>query len=379
MTGNAPSAIPGLTYTNERNPAIPWSVHVVKVDRTNPQFAILTSHAGGGALGMSPLRQQIAAVSSDSGQVVAAINGGFYLREQAFAGCPRGLQVINREVLSAPNGNATFWIDVLREPHLANVHSQFLVALPDGTVIRFEVNGPPADHVAMLYTPAIGSAITNRNGRDLVLESAEGRRWLPLQLNRTCVARVREEKPGGNTGVPTNGMVLSIGRQLLRRFDSVKAGSLLRLSTECSPRLTGVQAALSGGPALVLGGKRRKVRASIDDPYELSSMLERHPRTAFGWNERCYFLVVVDGRQRDLSVGMTLEELSAYMVKLGCEEALNLDGGGSSTLWFNGEVCNEPCDGYERPVANGLLVVLQQSARREFSRSASNGAGPGTP
>jgi hypothetical protein len=285
------------------------------------------------------------------------------------------LQVINREVLTAPNGSPTFWIDVLREPHLANVHSQFRVTATEGNSFPFELNGPLADDLVVLYTPAIGTTTKTPKGRELVLEAAEGSRWLPLQLNRTYTARVREENLEGNSPLTTDCMVLSIGRQMLRQFAAVKPGSVLQISTACSPTLTGVQAALSGGPALVLEGKRQKVRASIDDAYELSSMVERHPRTAFGWNERCFFLVVVDGRQRDLSVGMTLDELSAYLLKLGCKMALNLDGGGSSTLWFDGEVRNEPCDGYERAVANGLLVGVRQGARDKVNGSSSNQAG----
>jgi len=66
---------------------------------------------------------------------------------------------------------------------------------------------------------------------------------------------------------------------------------------------------------------------------------------------------VVDGRQRDLSAGMTLDELARHLVGLGCLEAMNLDGGGSTTLWFDGQVRNRPCDGYERTVANSVLVV----------------------
>jgi len=86
-------------------------------------------------------------------------------------------------------------------------------------------------------------------------------------------------------------------------------------------------------------------------------MIERHPRTAIGWNQQCFFLVEVDGRQRDLSVGMTLDELSRFLLKLGCEDLLNLDGGGSATLWCEGQVRNSPCDGHERPIANSLIVV----------------------
>ena len=90
-------------------------------------------------------------------------------------------------------------------------------------------------------------------------------------------------------------------------------------------------------------------------------MFERHPRTAIGWSKDWFFLVVVDGRQPELSDGMTIDELSTYLVKLGCNEALNLDGGGSSTLWYDGDVRNSPCDHYERTIANSLVVVREKS------------------
>ena len=66
-------------------------------------------------------------------------------------------------------------------------------------------------------------------------------------------------------------------------------------------------------------------------------------------NKEFFFMVEVDGRQSQLSVGMSLPELAAYMAKLGCEQALNLDGGGSATLWAMGNVMNSPSEGRERP------------------------------
>ena len=68
-------------------------------------------------------------------------------------------------------------------------------------------------------------------------------------------------------------------------------------------------------------------------------------------------MVEVDGRQKGLSAGMTLDELSNFLVKLGCQDAINLDGGGSATLWYAGSVRNSPCDRAERDIANGLVVV----------------------
>ena len=114
---------------------------------------------------------------------------------------------------------------------------------------------------------------------------------------------------------------------------------------------------------LVRNGKRQRITKPSAESYEFSSMMERHPRTAIGWNQGYFFLVEVDGRQKNLSVGMTLDELSAYLVKLGCEEAMNLDGGGSATLWYNGKVQNNPCDGQERPIANSLIVVRRNSSK----------------
>jgi exopolysaccharide biosynthesis protein len=54
---------------------------------------------------------------------------------------------------------------------------------------------------------------------------------------------------------------------------------------------------------------------------------------------------------------MTLDELGKWLTDLGCKEAMNLDGGGSATLWYNGEVRNNPADRVEREIANCLVVV----------------------
>jgi exopolysaccharide biosynthesis protein len=89
-------------------------------------------------------------------------------------------------------------------------------------------------------------------------------------------------------------------------------------------------------------------------------MREDHPRAAIGWNEKYFYLVEVDGRQKHLSVGMTLDDLAKWLMKLGCTEAMNFDGGGSATLWFDGQVRNSPCDRMEREIANCLVIVRKK-------------------
>jgi exopolysaccharide biosynthesis protein len=59
---------------------------------------------------------------------------------------------------------------------------------------------------------------------------------------------------------------------------------------------------------------------------------------------------------------MTFSELATYMLSKGCDEAINLDGGGSATLWVYGHVMNNPSEGKERPAANALLVVRKDAA-----------------
>ena len=59
---------------------------------------------------------------------------------------------------------------------------------------------------------------------------------------------------------------------------------------------------------------------------------------------------------------MTFPELAAYLVKLGCTEAINLDGGGSATLWVYGNIMNSPSEGRPRPAANALVILRQEKA-----------------
>jgi exopolysaccharide biosynthesis protein len=84
-----------------------------------------------------------------------------------------------------------------------------------------------------------------------------------------------------------------------------------------------------------------------------------HPRTAVGLSKdrRQLILLVADGRQERVP-GPTLTELAALMVEAGACTAVNLDGGGSSTLWLRDGVVNQPSDGVERNVANHLGVLV---------------------
>jgi hypothetical protein len=110
----------------------------------------------------------------------------------------------------------------------------------------------------------------------------------------------------------------------------------------------------------VVSGKPQLVRAGTAGTNYPDAVLcgARHPRTAVGLSAdgKKLYLAVVDGRST-ASVGMTCVELAATMKSLGAHEALNLDGGGSSTMYLRGRgVVNRPSDGSERVVANHLGI-----------------------
>ena len=160
-------------------------------------------------------------------------------------------------------------------------------------------------------------------------------------------------------------MVLSIAPRLFPDVPDVQPGAILEISTRTTPDLTGVSAAIGGGPAIIQNGKPFSVRTAPPEAgrnYSERSKYERHPRSAIGWSSTHVYLVTVDGRQPGLSVGMKLAELGEFMKKeLGCTDAMNLDGGKSAQLWFKGQLVNNAQVG-EDPIANSLLVIRKASA-----------------
>jgi exopolysaccharide biosynthesis protein len=89
----------------------------------------------------------------------------------------------------------------------------------------------------------------------------------------------------------------------------------------------------------------------------------RHPRSLLGWNKDYLFLIVVDGRQPRLSMGMTYPQMAQLAQDYRCSDAMELDGGGSSTLWAMGKVLNSPSDGRQRAIANGLILFRDASTK----------------
>jgi len=345
-----------VSYVNDKLPEGPWSVHLIKFDRSSPDYELRTMLANGTISGMTTLSDQVKALPAELGRPIAAINGDFYFSSpKPYYGDPQGLQVLNGELVSGPTDHACFWLDAAGVPRTGVVQSLFRVTWADTTTTPFGLNEDRPGDGAVLYTPVMGASTgTKAGGREFVLEAVDRESWLPLRLGAKLRARVREVREAGDTPLPPGIIVLSLGPQLLVDAPAVKAGDTVQISTATAPDLTGARTAIGGGPRLLSDGKLVNGWKSPN---------QRHPRTALGWNDAYIYFLLVDGRQPGLSVGMSFQEMADYFLKLGCTHAINLDGGGSASMWAFGHVVNSPSEGQERPIANGLVLVKKPKAQ----------------
>jgi exopolysaccharide biosynthesis protein len=273
-----------------------------------------------------------------------------------------------------------FATDTLRTEQVrAGVTHQFMYAS----------SGPWAIHVVdvrlgQCYSPLAVKGALGATGRrktsDLMRQ---------LDSTRDVVAGVNADFFSLATGAPTNALV-SAGRvitppnkQPVFAVDSAGMPHITTLEVRGGARFAVDDTALAHvslapfHPVEAVGGRPRLVRDSatvpeVDTEGQTGFATGRHPRTAIGIanNGKRLLLVVVDGRQAPYSAGMTLRELATLMLALGARDALNLDGGGSTTMVVENprsgtlEIANRPSDPTgERTVGDALAVVRGCSNR----------------
>ena len=279
---------------------------------------------------------------------LAATNGGFF----GASGGPLGCLMVAGEVISEPDPQRTcagFTDDgVVLFDH---VRFEATVTTPDGSVSIDGVNRDRRADELILYQPAFDQTTrTNAFGAEAVIRGGVV----------TAVSDLR-----GNAAIPRDGYVLSgHGRARLWILQMLQTGTTtisvtLRFSPEShDPRWERVVDAVGGGPRLLSNG-----RLAGSEGLPALLVEHRHPRTAIGvLGDGRILLIVVDGRQPPHSLGMTIAELAMELQRLGAVEAMNLDGGGSSTMVVAGRVVNLPSDETgERPVASALVLLPPQA------------------
>ncbi|HHY46898.1 MAG TPA: AMIN domain-containing protein [Firmicutes bacterium] len=327
---------PGIRYLQlERGtPQGPLRVDAVYIDLSHPSISVRPVLAGNGRFG----RDTVSAIARRHGALVA-INGIYFAPD----GRPLGLVILDGRIVAAPQYDRTA-VGFTKDGRVLfdRVSMKGHVTRQDG--ISFPISGinrPRAQSDIVIYTPEWGdSTRTDHSGLEIGV------------LNDTVVS-----VGTGDLRIPAEGFVVSIGSGSVVNFAGVRLGDQLKVSLTLSPDWIGmgVRDALGAGPRLVSDGKITVT--AQEEHFQADVAAGRAPRTALGvTRDNHLILLAATGRQRDISVGLTLEELAGLMIELGAVDALNLDGGGSSTLAIRGFVVNLPSGGQERKVGDAILV-----------------------
>lgn len=150
--------------------------------------------------------------------------------------------------------------------------------------------------------------------------------------------------------IPTDGFVISGPQKELEKLLNEKD---LKLNIETNPNWEHVDHIISGGPYLI---KNDEVFVDMT-AQKLGAIGGKNPRSAIGYTkENNLILVAIDGREGN-SIGMTLMELAKFMRSIGCVNAINLDGGGSTVMYIEGKIVNNPQNKNGIPISNAVLIT----------------------
>lgn len=351
---------PGVEFYRATDPTLvePAGAVAAYLLRLNPeQVKIESALANGVIVGAEPVEP----IAVRHG-AVAAVNGGFFNMDN---GEPVGVLKVAGELVSdapavrgaviirsRPEGRTELTFDLVA----ARMSMVFSVGERQWTVPIDGVDTTRARGRLMLYTPAYHTDTdTAANGTEWVLGGE------PLQ-----VLEVRSDL--GRSPIPRDGAALSFGGLVLpEALVVLEPGVEVIFQTawetvhgSSSDHLDEADHVIGGAGLLRRGGQQRSDWSTERLPA--SGFVEaRHPRTIIGLDRHGFiWLAAIDGRQADHSVGMTFSDLQRLSDRLELTDALNLDGGGSTTIVVGGRVVNRPSDATgPRPVSDAILVTVR--------------------
>ena len=341
----------------------PVRMNLVRLDLTKVRLDVV--HAGESVIGT----ETVSTIATRH-RALAAINAGFFrLDTSPFAGDPAGIFQIDGKLLSEANqGRIALLIDngvntceKCKNPRTATVVT--IVHLKTFGELWSEarrsniygIDRQIKNDEIVLFTPELG-AVTPKSESPVTEVVIENKRV-------TSVAET-----SGGTVIPRNGYVLTASgsrrSELATTAIKGKEGLIILGSyienpetstTKAKMAFTSVEDIVGGVPQLIKNGK---IDITWEQEKASKSFYEtRHPRTAVAkLKDGKFLMITVDGRSES-SGGIGLADLASLLLELGAVDAMNLDGGGSTTMFLDGKVVNKPSDKEgERKVSDALLV-----------------------
>lgn len=360
---------PGVTWTHISDPTGPWTADVAAVDLRKCRCDVRHVRAGDALVA----RETVSSMAArQNARALVAINGDFFNvrtgeneNNQVIAGeWWKGVRNSDSPYDSFANARTHFALDARGWPMM----DRFML---DGTAIHGQGAFPvlavnflssSAMETSVLYTERFG-----RTPRDSSRALAESPLRLVARRGDTAVyvqvGAVR--RTGGNTIAPGEAVLAAYGPRA-KTVAAFADGDTVRIVLRATAgggegRPVSPQLLIGGWPRVLRDGRNVTARAPWSEGTLSSNAEARHPRSAIGFSRdsTTLYLVSVDGRLTT-SAGMTLVELGDFMKRIGAWNALNFDGGGSTTLFIDGKVVNSPSDpAGERPVGNAIVIVAR--------------------
>ncbi len=313
-----------VKYINSR----PVKINIVEVNtKINPNIEIAPQLASTNLKHRATIRTIASRNNS-----IAAVNGTYFKPQN---GVPLGTLMIDKKVYTGPIHNRVAMGIGKNEFKMAQV--QFNSTLKAGR---------QSLKIDNINQPRMLSTYTLLYTRDWGLTSPTPPKYgvnIAIQNNKITAISY------GSTAIPENGYVISGPKAKLEPFFMAKK---IELDIKMVPQWENIDHIISGGPYLIKDGE-----VFIDvTAQKLGAITGKNPRTAIGYTAHNEFIMVtVDGREH-ASVGMTLGELARMMKGFGCINAMNLDGGGSTVMYVQGKVVNNPAQKGGIPISNALTI-----------------------
>jgi exopolysaccharide biosynthesis protein len=352
LTEQFQTIAPGVEYLQliRRNAAKeegagPWVINALRIDLNRARLQFI--HALDEGVGLETVSSLAARY-----RAVAAINGGYFRTTGTFRGDSIGTLMLDKKLISEPN-NERASVGLLPSSRaLVFGHLKFIGRISTGTTRRkiSGLNRPVGEDELVIFTPEFHRT---------TLTTPEG---VEATVRNNKIVSVRDRT--GSSLIPSDGYIISaVGESRAWVLKNLRRGRRLNLSmmldsidNSQSREWSQVEAITAGGPQLIKDGG---VLISNDaEKINAAFVSDRHPRTAIArLKSGRILLLTVDGRQPEVSVGISLPGLAELLLEFGAIEAINLDGGGSTTMVVKSKTVNHPSDQTgERPVSDAVLV-----------------------
>jgi len=344
--------MPGLLYRMEVDSATPRVIHALRWKPGSSSVSVRPELCGGTVYENNESKGRDTLpnlVSANEG--VAGINGDYF----PFTGDPLGAMVRNGQLLSKPDLRRTVFGWGPSGSTFGTLSWKARLVLSDGQSIPITgINEDCGDNELVLNTGAAGFAAGKTPNLHALIQFASEPTWAPTSTVEGTFSVFTADK--GMMKVAPNSCYLTARGNSVKLLLKIKQKTKVKIVMETTGMdWKQIDSAVGGGPLLITKGA--KTSAWQAEGFKEGLANNRHPRSAIGKTKSGdVWFVVVDGRQ-SMSAGATLGELSDILLKLGCVEAMNLDGGGSSEMVLLGQTLNRPSDGTHREVASGLVFL----------------------